>query len=116
MGTETKENVFKYLVHVGYREIIDKLHTSTLARHGLLCLFSAQLRGFFVRDQYKVIREKRRAKLDSVFLCELVILDLFKCDDERVLDAKHGVGGLVWIVFEIERTKKHRQQTKLRRA
>jgi hypothetical protein len=89
-------------VHVRDRKIVYELEFATIPGHGLLSLRSPQLPRSLLRHQDEVIHQQSSPDFHPVLLGLLGVLDLLHFHDQRVLDAEHCVGSLVWVVLEVK--------------
>ena len=100
----TTRDIIPASVHVRDRKIVYELELATIPSHGFLSLRLAQLPRSLLRHQNEIIHQESSPDFHPVLLGLLCVIDLLHFHDQRVLDAEHCVGSLVWIVFEVEST------------
>lgn len=85
-----------YSIYIGNRYAVDDSHAllSPETLHSLGCLVVSQLLRLFVSDQHKVVCEQLGA-LFHIVLLRLLGRYRIETYDQGLLDAKHGVRGLV---------------------
>ena len=90
------------LVYIGYWQVIDELERPTQLRKRLLSFLPSQ--GFCrsICYQNKIIRQKRRAELDTVFLCQALVCYSLDSDNEGVLDAENGISRFIRVISDIQ--------------
>lgn len=91
------------LVHIRHRQALDDLDVPPQLLQGLARVVGPQLGALLVGDEHKVVRHEGDALVHAVFLRHGLV-DLAQIDDERRLDAKDGIRGLVRVVSEVEGT------------
>jgi hypothetical protein len=89
-------------INVRDRKIVHEVELATIPSHGLLSLRSPQLPRGLLRHQNEVIHQQSSPDFHAVLIGLLSVLDLLNFHDQRVFDAEDRVGGLVWVVFEVE--------------
>lgn len=83
--------------------MVNEFNLQAQLLNGLSRILISELLRLLVGDEHKVVLEVENALLDTVLLGCLLVYS-FEIDDEALLYAKHGVGGLVRITSDVERT------------